>query len=60
MGVEYLVGLPLYPTYFFTDDCFIYFRANETKAHNVRQILLEYGVAMGKMWVPWAGSNCSS
>ena len=38
-------GAPIISHFFFANDCFIYFRANENEVHNVSQALLEYGAA---------------
>ena len=47
-GYRIARGAPTISHLFFDSDCFIYFRANETEAHNVTQTLLEYGATTGQ------------
>ena len=35
----------LFLIYFFTDDCFLYFRSNVSETRMIKQILHDYGVA---------------
>ena len=48
MGVKELEGLLLFLTYFFADDCLLYFRANALESCVVKQILRKYGLALGQ------------
>lgn len=48
-GVKVAKGAPVVSHLFFTDDCFLFFKANQSEAHVIKRILGVYGQGSRQM-----------
>ncbi|KAH9697132.1 reverse transcriptase domain-containing protein [Citrus sinensis] len=54
-GVKVARGAPVVSHLFLADDCFMFFKANQSEACLIKHILAAYGQGSGQLW----GNNCN-